>query len=124
MEKLAKQQPMKAYFTQRGVRIFNGDVIEVLNTLPEESIDLIFADPPYNLSNGGFTCHAGKRVSVNKGNWDKSKGIDGDFQFYSASRYSEGDWPRNIYLRLDAIRIRCFFETRLEFHRLDSFFIV
>jgi site-specific DNA-methyltransferase (adenine-specific) len=73
---------MKAYYTQRGIRIFNGDVVEVLNTLPEESIDLIFADPPYNLSNGGFTCHAGKRVSVNKGNWDKSKGIDGDFQFY------------------------------------------
>jgi DNA modification methylase len=38
---------MKAYYTQRGVRIFNGDVIEVLNALPEESIDLIFADPPY-----------------------------------------------------------------------------
>ena len=74
MEKFV-EQPMKAYFTQRGVRIFNGDGIEVLKTLPEESIDLIFADPPYNLSNGGFTCHAGKRVSVNKGNWDKSKGI-------------------------------------------------
>ncbi|MCK5655276.1 MAG: site-specific DNA-methyltransferase, partial [Candidatus Aureabacteria bacterium] len=45
-------------------------------------IDLIFADPPYNLSNGGFTCHAGKRVSVNKGEWDKSKGIEKDFQFH------------------------------------------
>ena len=43
---------------------------------------MIFADPPYNLSNGGFSCHAGKRVSVNKGKWDKSKGIDEDFEFH------------------------------------------
>lgn len=82
IEKFARQKPMKAYYTHRGVRIFNGDAIEILNAMPEESIDLIFADPPYNLSNGGFTCHAGKRVSVNKGNWDKSKGIEEDFQFH------------------------------------------
>lgn len=73
---------MKAYYTNKGVRIFNGDAIEVLNSLPAESIDLIFADPPYNLSNDGFTCHAGRRVSVNKGSWDKSKGIEEDYQFY------------------------------------------
>jgi modification methylase len=29
--------------------ILQGDCIEVLETLPEKSIDLIFADPPYNL---------------------------------------------------------------------------
>jgi len=45
-------------------------------------MDLIFADPPYNLSNDGFTCHAGKRVSVNKGKWDKSRGIDADLEFH------------------------------------------
>ncbi len=73
---------MEAYYSRKYVRIFNGDVIEVLNALPKECIDLIFADPPYNLSNGGFTCHAGKRVSVNKGKWDKSKGIEEDFNFH------------------------------------------
>lgn len=30
-------------------RILDGDCIEVMNSLPAESIDLIFADPPYNL---------------------------------------------------------------------------
>ena len=64
------------------MRLYNGDVVETLNALPDECIDLIFADPPYNLSNGGFTCHAGKRVSVNKGKWDKSKGIEEDFDFH------------------------------------------
>ena len=42
----------------------------------------IFADPPYNLSNDGFTVHAGKRVSVNKGEWDKSAGPAKDFEFH------------------------------------------
>ncbi|MDR3642646.1 MAG: site-specific DNA-methyltransferase [Candidatus Doudnabacteria bacterium] len=45
---------------------------------------MIFADPPYNLSNGGFTVHAGRRVSVNKGAWDSSKGFADDFQFQLA----------------------------------------
>ncbi|MEC7806537.1 MAG: hypothetical protein VYD75_05445, partial [Pseudomonadota bacterium] len=30
-----------------------GDCVEVLNKLPEESVDLIFADPPYNLQLSG-----------------------------------------------------------------------
>ena len=33
--------------------------------------DMIFADPPYFLSNGGISVQAGKIVSVNKGEWDK-----------------------------------------------------
>jgi site-specific DNA-methyltransferase (adenine-specific) len=43
---------------------------------------MIFVDPPYNLSNGGFSVHAGKRVSVNKGDWDKSNGLKKDFEFH------------------------------------------
>jgi site-specific DNA-methyltransferase (adenine-specific) len=37
---------------------------------------MIFVDPPYFLSNGGITCHAGRMVSVNKGKWDVSQGIE------------------------------------------------
>jgi len=65
------------------VELFQGDVLEILAQAPEKSIDLIFADPPYNLSNGGFTCHAGKRTSVDKGEWDKSQGIEKDFIFHN-----------------------------------------
>ena len=43
---------------------------------------MIFADPPYFLSNGGFSVHSGKRVSVNKGDWDTSSGSDLDFEFH------------------------------------------
>jgi site-specific DNA-methyltransferase (adenine-specific) len=47
-------------------------------------VDLIFADPPYFLSNGGITCHAGRMVSVNKGAWDRSRGPDANHDFNRA----------------------------------------
>ena len=42
---------------------------------------MIFADPPYFLSNGGFSVQSGKQVSVNKGDWDKSQGFEKDNDF-------------------------------------------
>ena len=73
----------KPYFSEGSFVLYNSDCLEILEQLPENSIDMIFADPPYNLSNGGFTVHAGKRVSVNKGKWDKSNGLKKDFKFHS-----------------------------------------
>jgi site-specific DNA-methyltransferase (adenine-specific) len=73
---------MPILYESSGVKIYNDDSIELLKNLPADSIDLIFADPPYNLSNDGFTCKAGKRVSVNKGSWDKSNGLEEDFNFH------------------------------------------
>ncbi len=61
--------------------LFHGDCLEVLASLPEASIDVVFADPPYFLSNGGSTCKAGKRVSVDKGAWDRSLGVDENHEF-------------------------------------------
>ncbi len=73
---------MKPYYAQRGFYLFLGDCLDVLAKTKENAIDMIFADPPYNLSNGGFTVHAGKMVSVHKGDWDKSKGVEKDFDFH------------------------------------------
>jgi DNA modification methylase len=58
------------------LRIYQGDCLDLLAQIPPSSVDLVFADPPYFLSNGGITCHAGKMVSVNKGAWDKLPGPD------------------------------------------------
>lgn len=66
------------------IRLYQGDCLEILAAIPEDSVDLIFADPPYFLSNGGITCHAGKMVSVHKGDWDKSRGADGNHEFNRA----------------------------------------
>ncbi len=69
------------FYKNDRITLYEENCLEVLHTLPERSIDMIFADPPYNLSNGGITCHAGHMVSVNKGDWDKSNGIEQDHEF-------------------------------------------
>jgi len=69
------------YYRDDTITLYNGDCLDILKKIPKESITTIFADPPYNLSNGGITCKAGKMVSVNKAEWDKSKGIEEDFKF-------------------------------------------
>jgi site-specific DNA-methyltransferase (adenine-specific) len=63
------------------LRIYQADCLDLLAQIPPSSVDLVFADPPYFLSNGGITCHAGKMVSVNKGSWDVSKGPDANHEF-------------------------------------------
>lgn len=42
---------------------------------------MIFADPPYFLSNGGISVQSGKQVSVDKGDWDKSQGFEKNNDF-------------------------------------------
>lgn len=54
--------------------LYKGDCNRVLPKI-ETKVDLIFADPPYFLSSGGNTIHSGEIVSVNKGEWDKSKSL-------------------------------------------------
>jgi len=67
---------------QQNYRLYNGDCFEVLQTLPKETFDMIFADPPYMLSAKGKTCFNGKLVPLDKGSWDKSRGIMDDFEFH------------------------------------------
>lgn len=73
---------VKDYYKKNNFTLYLGDCLNVLKEFPENSVDMIFADPPYLLSNGGFTVHAGRRVSVNKGEWDKSNGLKKDFDFH------------------------------------------
>jgi site-specific DNA-methyltransferase (adenine-specific) len=75
---------MEFAYDVEGFRLLQGDALKIMRELPPESFDMIFADPPYFLSNGGFTVHAGKRASVHKGKWDKSRGVDEDMSFHQA----------------------------------------
>ena len=65
---LIKEIPSTPYFadTKCTIILFNNNCFDILPKLPENSIDMIFADPPYFLSNGDFTVHVRQRVSVNK----------------------------------------------------------
>lgn len=82
MSKILSKIKNKPYFIEKDFVLYNDDCIDIINQLPENSVDMIFADPPYNLSNGGFSLHAGKRVLVDKGIWDKSKGFEEDYKFH------------------------------------------
>lgn len=62
-------------------KLIRGDCIECLPKFQEKSVDLVFADPPYFLSNGGFTCQSGRRAPVRKGDWDRSCGLEADYSF-------------------------------------------
>lgn len=54
----------------RDFTVVHGDSFDVLPQF-DFKFDMIFADPPYFLSNGGISYQAGKVVCVDKGEWDK-----------------------------------------------------
>jgi len=68
---------IKPYFKSKDKNFYllQGDTMELLPKI-NHKFDMIFADPPYFLSNNGLTIQSGKIVSVNKGKWDKSHGYD------------------------------------------------
>jgi site-specific DNA-methyltransferase (adenine-specific) len=67
------------------LRLYHADCLTLLDAIaakyPAGRFDAIFADPPYFLSNGGITCHAGRMVKVDKGDWDKSRGPELNHEF-------------------------------------------
>ncbi len=62
--------------------MYHANCLDVLAEMAENSVDMIFADPPYFLSSGTFTCQNGKMVSVKKGDWDLSNGYKENFEFH------------------------------------------
>jgi len=82
IKKILTSIEKKPYFQKGNFFLYKEDCLKILEQIPENSVDMIFADPPYNLSNGGFTCHAGRAVSVNKGKWDVSNGLEKDSEFH------------------------------------------
>jgi site-specific DNA-methyltransferase (adenine-specific) len=77
-----KKEKIIPYFKDENFVLLLGDSLKILEKIPENSIDMIFADPPYFLSSGSFTCQNGKMVSVKKGNWDLSNGTKKNFEFH------------------------------------------
>ena len=64
-------------------RVIVGDCIEQMNNLPAESVDLIFADPPYNLQLGGELSRPDQtKVNGVSESWDKFDSIK-DYDFYT-----------------------------------------
>ena len=69
------------YFEDKNFKLINEDIFKALKNFQEKSFDMIFADPPYFLSNNGITCSSGKMVCVNKGEWDKLSDVESKHSF-------------------------------------------
>lgn len=65
-----RENGISVFYQTENAQLLLGDTFELLQKLRPESVDVIFADPPYFLSNNGITCRSGKMVSVNKAAWD------------------------------------------------------
>ena len=72
---------IKYYYKNEDFKLINGDSLKILKGIEPKSIDMIFADPPYFLSDDGISCSGGKMVSVNKGDWDKSISVEEKHKF-------------------------------------------
>jgi site-specific DNA-methyltransferase (adenine-specific) len=68
-------------FGEPGAVVYLADCLDLMKIMPPASVDMIFADPPYRLSNGGVTVRNGRRASVDKGAWDRSMGFGADHRF-------------------------------------------
>ena len=77
----------KPYYKKPRFELYLADSLKFLKEFSENSVDMVFADPPYFLSNGTFTCQNGKMVSVKKGNWDMSNGLKKNFEFNYANNF-------------------------------------
>lgn len=73
--------PGKFYFEKSSFKLINDDTFNSLKLFDSKCFDMIFADPPYFLSNDGITCSGGKMVSVNKGKWDKGLNVNDKYEF-------------------------------------------
>ena len=72
---------LKPFYCDNSAALFLCDTFDALGKMLPERIDMIFADPPYFLSNDGISCSAGKAVSVNKGDWDKIGSVEEKHEF-------------------------------------------
>lgn len=73
---------MNPYFKDKNFCLYQGDSLKILKRIRDNSVDMIFADPPYFLSNGTFTCQNGKMVSVKKGEWDMGGSLEKNLNFH------------------------------------------
>jgi len=70
----------------KNIELKLGDCNQVLKKVKAKSIDMIFADPPYNLSGKThLTVKSGKPVAGNKGDWD----IIDDYEKFTAEWLTE-----------------------------------
>lgn len=83
-----KKEKVQKPFAERLDKIIKGDCVKVMREMPDACVDLVFADPPYNLQLGGdLTRPDNSRVDGVDDDWDKFE----SFKSYDAFTR---DWLR------------------------------
>lgn len=62
---ILQQKQLECVFSHPNGEIFVGDVIDWLQTLDDETVDLVFADPPYNLKKAEWDTFESQQAYVN-----------------------------------------------------------
>ncbi len=70
------------YFSSKNFTLYKDNSLTLLKKFPDNKFNMIFADPPYFLSNGTFSCQNGKMVDVKKGDWDMSNSLKETIEFH------------------------------------------
>ena len=70
------------YFSSKNFTLYKDNSLTLLKKFPNNKFNMIFADPPYFLSNGTFSCQNGKMVDVKKGDWDMSNSLEETIKFH------------------------------------------
>ena len=63
-------------YGEPGAVVYRTDCVDLMRLMPAESVDVVFADPPYRLSSGGVSVRSGRLVPVDKGGWDRPMGFE------------------------------------------------
>ncbi|WP_415859094.1 DNA-methyltransferase [Lactococcus cremoris] len=71
----------KTIYEKENAILVHADSFKLLEKIKPESMDMIFADPPYFLRNGGMSNSGGQIVSVDKGDWDKISSFEEKHDF-------------------------------------------
>ena len=72
---------LSPYFEEKDFTLYYGDSFEILRKLPKHYFNMIFADPPYFLTDDGITCRSGKEIKKEENPWDKPKTVQGKFAY-------------------------------------------
>lgn len=80
MESPSELRELSSY-GEPGAVVYRTDCLRLMRLMPAGCVDAVFADPPYRLSGGGVTVKGGRVRSVDKGEWDRSRGFAADHEF-------------------------------------------
>lgn len=84
----AKKSTSQLFSGFKENKIICGDVLEHLKNIPDNSIDLVVADPPYNLSKGSRINFSNQGVAGFGGEWNKVMEDWDNMPFYDYLKFS------------------------------------